>query len=171
MVLLEIVQRSEAPNDAWRNLESHYRAKGTREILCLSHEVNGKTMQPGEDPFQFMMEADRLAADLHRLGDRSVTELRKCVIIVAALSADFEIEIRVLENNSAGLDWAEIERIVGNRYSRLLRHQHDAKALSASGSTTTADGGEKKSRPRNRSEGKCFNCRRKGRRAEDCRSM
>ena len=42
-----IVQRSEAPNDVWRNLESHYKAKGTREILRLSHGVNGKTMQPG----------------------------------------------------------------------------------------------------------------------------
>ena len=34
---LKIVQRSNAPNDAWRNLQSHYRAKGTREILRLSH--------------------------------------------------------------------------------------------------------------------------------------
>ena len=48
---LEIVQRREAPNDAWRNLESHYRAKVTREILRLSHEVDGKMMQPGEGPF------------------------------------------------------------------------------------------------------------------------
>ena len=71
---LEIVQqRSNAPNDAWRNLESHYRAKGIREILRLSHEINGKTMEPGGDPFKFMMEIDRLAADLHRLGDKSVT--------------------------------------------------------------------------------------------------
>ena len=30
---LEIVQRSNAPNDAWINLESHYRAKGTKKIL------------------------------------------------------------------------------------------------------------------------------------------
>ena len=37
---LEIVQRSNASNDAWRNLELHYRAKGTREILRLSHEIN-----------------------------------------------------------------------------------------------------------------------------------
>ena len=88
---LEIIQRSKAPNDAWRNLEPHYRAKGTREIICLSHQVNGKTMQPGEDPFKFMMETDRLAADLDRLGDRSVTELRKCVVIVAGVSADYEI--------------------------------------------------------------------------------
>ena len=72
----------EAPNGAWRNLESHYKAKGTREILHSSHEVNGETMQPGEDHFQFMMEIDRLAADLQRLGDRSVIELRKCMIIV-----------------------------------------------------------------------------------------
>ena len=48
---LEIVQRSVAPNDAWRNLESYYKAKGAREILRLSHEVNGRTMQPGKDPF------------------------------------------------------------------------------------------------------------------------
>ena len=50
-------------------------------------------MQPGEDHFQSMMETDQLAADLHKLGDRSVTERRKCVIIVAGLSADYEIEL------------------------------------------------------------------------------
>ena len=66
---LEIVQRSNAPNDAWRNLESHYRAKGTREILRLSHEINRKTMEPGGDPFKFVMKIGRLAADLRRLGD------------------------------------------------------------------------------------------------------
>ena len=62
---LEIVQRSRAPSDAWQNLESHDRAKGTREILCLSHEVNGQTIQPGEDPFQLMREVYRLAADFY----------------------------------------------------------------------------------------------------------
>ena len=61
---LEIVQRSNAPNDAWRNLKSHYIAKKTREILRLSHEINGKTMEPGGNPFKFMIEIDRLAADL-----------------------------------------------------------------------------------------------------------
>ena len=49
-----------------------------------------------------MMEVDRLAA-LHRLGDNSITELRKCVIIVAGLCADFEMECRILENSPAGL--------------------------------------------------------------------
>ena len=101
---LEIVQRSNAPNDAWRNLDSHYRSKETREILRLSHEINGNTMETGGDPFNFMMEIDRLAADLHRLGDKYVTELRKCVIIVSDLSADFEMECRMLENNPAGLN-------------------------------------------------------------------
>ena len=109
---LEIVQRSDAPNDAWRNFEFHYRAKGTKEILRLFHEINGKTMEPGSDPFKFMMEVDRLAADLHRLGDKSVTELRKCVIIVSGLSADFEMECRILKNNPIGLRRAEIERVV-----------------------------------------------------------
>ena len=95
---LEVVQRSEAPNDAWRNLESHYRAKGTREILRLLHDFDGKPMHPEENPFQFIMATDRLAADLHKLGDRSVTELRKCVMIVTGLSSDFEIEVRMVGN-------------------------------------------------------------------------
>ena len=80
-------------------------------------------MEPGGDPFKFMMEIDRLATDLHILGDKSVTELRKCVIIVSGLSADFEMECRMLENNLAGLNRAEIERVVGNQYNRLLRQQ------------------------------------------------
>ena len=71
------------------------------------------------------------------------------------------------ENNPACLERAEIERIVGNQYNRLLRQQHDAKALSALGSTTTADRGEKKRGSRHRFEGNCFNCRRKGHLAED----
>ena len=168
---LEIVQRSNASNDAWRNLESHYRAKRTREILRLSHEINGKTMEPGGDPFKFMMEIDRLAVDLHRLGDKSVTELRKCVIIVSGLSAVFEMECRMLENNPVGLNRAEIERVVGNQYNRLLRQQQDSKVLSASKGTVTANRGKGKNRIiHHKFEGNCFNCRKKGQRAGDCRS-
>ena len=168
---LEIVQRSDAPNEAWRNLEFHYRAKGTREVLCLSHEINAKTMEPGSDPFKFMMEADRLVADLRRLGEKSVTELRNCVIIVSGLSADFEMEYRFLENNPAGLNRAEIERVVGNQYNRLLRQQQDSKALSASKGTVTANREEgKNSRLHHKFDGKCFKCGKKGHRAVDCRS-
>ena len=32
---LEIVQRSEVPKDAWRNLELHYRAKGNKRATLL----------------------------------------------------------------------------------------------------------------------------------------
>ena len=168
---LEIVQHSDAPNEAWRNLEFHYRAKGTREILRLSHEINGKTMEPGSDPFKFMMEVDRLAADLQRLGDNSVTELRKCVIIVSGLSADFEMKCQILENNPAGLNRAEIECVVGNQYNRLLRQQQDSKALSASKGTVKANREKGKNRRlHHKFDGKCFNCGKKGHRAVDCRS-
>ena len=156
---LKIVQRSNAPNDAWRNLESHYRAKGTREILRLSHEINGKTMKPGGDPFEFMMEIDMLAADLYRVGEKSVTELRKCVIIVSGMSADFEMECRMLENNPAGLNRAEIERVVGNQYNILLRQQQDSKALPTSKGTATANRGKGKNRRlHHKFDGNCFNC-------------
>ena len=168
---LEIVQRSNAPNNAWRNLESHYRAKGTREILRLSHEINGKTMKPGGDPFKFMTEIDRLPGDLHRLGNKSVTELRKYVIIVSGLSADFEVEYRMLENNPAGHNRAEIERVVGNQYNRLLRQQQDSKALSASKGIVMANRGQRENRrPHHKFDGNCFNCGKKGHRVGDCRS-
>ena len=97
--------------------------------------------------------------------------MRKCVLIVAGLSVNYEIEIQMLKNNPAGLNMTKIERVVGNQYDKLLRQQHDSKALLASGSTTTAESGEKKRRPRsNRLEGSCFNCGRKSHRAENCRS-
>ena len=135
------------------------KAKGTREIFRLSHEINGKTMEPDGNPFKFMMENDRLAADLHRLGDKSVTELRKCVIIVSGMSADFEMECRILENNSAGLDRAKIKRVVGNQNNRLLRQQQDSKTLSVSKGTVTANRGKGKNRrPHHKFEGNCFNC-------------
>ena len=170
-ITLEIVQRSNAPNEAWRNLELHYRAKGTREILRLSHEINEKTMESGVNPLKLMMEVHRLAADLHRLGDKSATELRKCVIIVSGLSADFEMECRILENNPAGLNRAEIERVVGNQYNRLPRQQQDSKALSASKGTVTADRENGKNRRlHHKFDGNCFNCGKKGHRAGDCRS-
>ena len=44
----------------------------------------------------------------------------------------------MLDNKPAGLERAEIERVVGNQYNGLLRKQYDSKALLTSGSTTTA---------------------------------
>ena len=85
-------------------------------------------MNPGEDLFKSMMKIDRLAVDLHRLGGRSVTELRKCVIIVAEPSADYEVECRMLENNPSDLERAEIERAIGNKYKQLIRQQQYSKA-------------------------------------------
>ena len=78
-------------------------------------------MEPGDDAFEFMMEIGSLAADLHRLGGKSVVELTKCVIVVAGVSADYETECRMLENDPTGLDGADIKRVVGNQYNRLLR--------------------------------------------------
>ena len=56
---------------------------------------------------------------------------------MARLYADYEIEVRMLENNRTGLERAEIERVVGNQYNRFLKQQQDSKALLASKYTTT----------------------------------
>ena len=128
-------------------------------------------MEPGGDPGKFMIEIDRLAADLYRLGVKSVTELRKCVIIVSGLSAGFEMEYRMLENNPDNLNRAEIERVVGNQYNRLLRQQHDSKALWASKGTVTANPRKGKNRRlHHKFDGNCFNRGKKGHRAGDCKS-
>ena len=127
-------------------------------------------MQVEEDPFQFMMENSRLAPDLHTLGDISVIELRKCVIIVVGLSADYAAEVRVLDNNPTGLERTKVEYGVGKQCSRLLSQQQDSKALSASKSTITADRSGKNGRPCYRFKGNCFNCGRKDHRTEGCRS-
>ena len=91
-----------------------------------------------------------------------------CVIIVAVLSADYEIKVRMLENNPADLDRTEIERVVANQYHRLFRQQHDSKALSASGSTTTVDR-EREEETTQPIQGQLLQLR-KDHRAEDCRS-
>ena len=101
-----------------------------------------------------------------------MTELRKCVIIVSGLSADFEMECCMPENNPAGLNRAEIERVVGNQYNRLLRQQQDSKVLSSSKGTITANRGKgKRRRSHDKFDGNCFNCGKKGHRAGDCRSV
>ena len=48
---------------------------------------------------------------------------------MAGLSADYEIECRILENNRAGLNRTEIERVRGNQYKILLRQQQASKTL------------------------------------------
>ena len=77
----------------------------------------------------------------------------------------------MLENNPGGLNRAEIERVAGNQYNRLLRQQQDSKALSASKGTVTANRGKGKNRrPHHLFDGNSFNCGKKGHRAGDCRS-
>ena len=89
----------------------------------------------------------------------------------AGLSADFEVECRILENNPAGLNRAEIERVVGNHYNRLLRQQQDSKTLSASKGTVTANREKgRNGRLHHKFDGDCFNCGKKSHRAGDCRS-
>lgn len=50
-MVLDIIKKTKAPNDAWQNLQEHYRTRGTREVHRLSHKLTGKTMEPGKGPF------------------------------------------------------------------------------------------------------------------------
>ena len=90
---------------------------------------------------------------------------------MSGLSADYEMECRMLENNPAGLNRAVVELVAGNQYNRLLRQQQNSKALSASKGTVTAKRGKGNNRrPHHKFDGNCFNCGKKGHRAGDCRS-
>ena len=130
-------------------------------------------MEPGGDPFKFMMKSDRLTADLHLLlGDKPVTKLRKCVIIVAGLSADYEMECRTLKNNSEGLNRAEIKHVLRNEYSRLFRQQQKSKSRFALKGTAMYDWGKGKNRRlRNIFEENWFIYGKKGHRTGECRSV
>ena len=78
----------------------------------------------------------------------------------------------MLENDSTGLERADIEHVVGNQYNRRLRQQQYSKPLLASKGTTPADHGQEKNRrPRYQFEGDRFNCGKKGHRAEECRGV
>lgn len=109
------------------------------------------------------MEIDRLAADLPRLGNKSVSaDLRTCVIIVAGLCANYEI----VENNSDGHIRAEIEHVVGNQYNRLLRRQQES---ASKGSVMVDHGKGKNRRPHQKFEGNCYGSGKKCHRAVDCK--
>ena len=119
-----------------------------------------------------MMEINRLAADLHRLGGRSLTELLKCVIIVAELSADYEMECRMLENNPAGLERAEIERVVGIQYKQTSQRATGLKGSGGIERHRYVDcGKEKNRRPRKQLEGSFFNYGNKYHRAGEYRNV
>ena len=68
-----------------------------------NHTRLTESTEPGDNPFKFMMEIDRLAADLHRLGDTSITKVRKWRDFLAGLSADYKKECRMLENDPTDL--------------------------------------------------------------------
>ena len=53
---LEIIPRSEAPNDAWQKLESHYRTKRTRKILRLSTKKLPVEMVPNQIMGEMVLE-------------------------------------------------------------------------------------------------------------------
>ena len=57
-------------------------------------------------PFKFVLEADGLIANHQSLGDKPVTELRKCLIIVAGLSTGCEMEWCMLNNIPPGLGFS-----------------------------------------------------------------
>ena len=99
------------------------------------------------------METDRLAEDLQRLGDRSVTEVRKCVISVARFSTDDEIEVRMLNNNPTGHEGTDMIALQAIGMKVLLMQSQNSKAPLAQETTISVDCRENNNRPRNRFEG------------------
>ena len=117
-----------------------------------------------------MIEIDRLAKELQRVGNKTISEMKQYVVIVVERSADYEMVCHILKNNAAGLSRAEIERGLWNQYNRLFWQQQDSKALPAPKGTTTADRSKGKNRrPRKKMKSSRFNCGKNRHHAGECR--
>ena len=101
-------------------------------------------MEPGGDPIQFHDVNIQVSSKPSPIGGQIRNRNDKCVISMTGLSVKDEMECQILENNSARLNRAEIERVVWKHCNILLRQQQDSKTPSASKDTSTADRGNGK---------------------------
>ena len=65
---LEIVQSTDSPNAARRELLQRYRACGLKENSRLMRGFNSLKMELGGDPEKFIMRVDRVVRELRRVG-------------------------------------------------------------------------------------------------------
>ena len=64
---LEIVQSTDSPSAAWRELLQRYRACGLKVKSRLMQELNLLKMKLEEDPMKFTMRVNRAARELRRI--------------------------------------------------------------------------------------------------------
>ena len=89
-------------------------------------------MELGEHPTQFFLRMDRLVKDMERVG-RPTLEKDTDIVLLSALSSQYDAEVRILESSADWPDRAWIERAVYNQYDRLMREKSEAgpKALAS----------------------------------------
>ena len=116
--VLEIVQSTDSPSAAWRELLQRYRVCGLKEKSGLMREFNSLTMGLGEDPKKFTVRVDPVARDLQRVG-KAVDEDDKNLTILNGLAQEYAVERRILEEGDDEPTRVHIEKVILNQYDRL----------------------------------------------------
>ena len=92
---LEIVQSTDSPSVAWRELLQRYRACGLKEKSTLMRDFNSLKMELVEDPIKFIMRVDRVARELRQVG-KAVDAGDKNVAILNGLMKEYTVDRRML---------------------------------------------------------------------------
>ena len=116
--MFDIVNVEESASEAWVKLVQHYKASGLKERRRLTNDFYLMKMKLREHPRKFLLRVDQTVKELERV-DRPVDPKGIDVVILSALTPQYDVKVRMLESSS---DWPTrrwIERAVINQDERL----------------------------------------------------
>ena len=114
----EIMQSTDSPSVAWRELLQWYRARGLKEKSTLMRDFNSLKMELVEDPIKFTVRVDRVARELRQVG-KTVDVGDKNLAILNGLMEEYTVDRRMLGAEDHKRTRAHSEKVNLNRYERL----------------------------------------------------
>ena len=174
--VVEIVQSTDSPRAAWRELlYVAVSSLWSREKSRLMREFNLLKMGLGEDHKKFTIRMDRVARELQRVG-KSVNEDDNNLAIPNAFTQEYVVGRRMLEGENDEPTRADIDKIILNQYKRLRAEKCEAGAKALPVAATPghhkpqpAPSKSKWRKQRSKFDGECFKCGRRGHRGQEYR--
>ena len=115
---LKILQSTDSPNAAWRELLQRYPARGLKDKSRLIREFNSLKMELGEGPKKLTTRGDRVAGELRQVG-KAVDEDDKNLAILNGLRQEYAVEWRMLEGRNNEPTRVRIEKVILNQYKTI----------------------------------------------------